>query len=171
MQNSNSQLISIVVPAYNVEPYIERTIRSLFAQTYQNLEIVAVDDGSTDGTAKILTALQKEDIRLKIICQKNSGVTKARFAGIRQATGEYIGFSDGDDYVEPEMFEILLKNAIQYQADISHCGYRMIVGNRTDYYYNTGKIIQQDHQKGLHDLLSGDFVEPDWSINCISQIY
>lgn len=160
MNNSQSLLISIIVPAYNVQPYIERTVRSLFAQTYSSLEIIVVDDGSTDETIDVLNALQKEDSRLKIIQQENSGVTKARFAGIKQAHGNYIGFIDGDDYAEPEMFEILLKNAIQYQADISHCGYRMIVGNRTDYYYNTGKIIQQDHQKGLHDLLSGDFVEP-----------
>jgi glycosyltransferase involved in cell wall biosynthesis len=87
-------------------------------------------------------------------------VTAARLTGIREASGDWIGFVDGDDYIEPDMYERLLKNARRYQADISHCGYQMVFPSRTDYYYNTGHLVCQDTQKGIRNLLEGKFIEP-----------
>lgn len=152
--------ISLIVPAYNIENEITRCVESLLEQTYQNLEIILVNDGSSDGTLDVLYALSKRDRRIRVINKNNAGVTRARLDGVRAATGAWIGFVDGDDYVEPMMFETLLQNAYQYDADISHCGYQMVFPSRVDYYYNTGRVVQQDHITGLKDLLIGAFIEP-----------
>lgn len=152
--------ISIIIPAYNIENEITRCVESLLEQTYQNLEIILVNDGSSDGTLNVLQELSQRDPRIRVINKSNEGVTRARLDGVKAATGDWIGFVDGDDYVEPMMFEILLENAYQYDADISHCGYQMVFPSRVDYYYNTGRVVQQDHITGLKDLLIGAFIEP-----------
>lgn len=153
-------LITIVVPAYNLEQYLANTLDSIVAQSYKNLEIIVVDDGSTDGTETLLDRYATLDSRIKVIHKENGGVTSARLRGVSESKGEWIGFVDGDDYIEPQMYERLLENALKYNADISHCGYQMIFPNRVDYYYNTGKLILQDKESGLRDLVTGGFVEP-----------
>ena len=154
-------LISIIVPAYNIESYVLRCIQSLLCQTYDNLEIIIVNDGSVDGTGKIIDDAAEKDSRIVVIHKENGGVSSARIAGIQVATGEYIGFVDGDDYVEPEMFEHLLKNAEMYEADISHCGYQMLFPDgHIDYYYNTGRKEELDYLQGLYALVQGRFIEP-----------
>lgn len=153
-------LISIIVPAYNIENYIERSIRSIMNQTYSNLEIIIVDDGSTDKTGIIIDRLAKEDQRIIPIHEKNGGVSAARNIGLDIAKGEYIGFVDGDDYIEENMYEQLISNAIRYDADISHCGYQMVFPNRIDYYYNTKEVMIQDCKKGIYDLIKADKIEP-----------
>ena len=160
MNGDNIDLISVIVPVYNLEKHIENTVKSIREQTYHNLEIIVVDDGSFDATSQIIDRIAQEDSRVKVIHKENGGVTRARFRGIEVATGEWIGFVDGDDYIEPEMFEVLLNNAYKYDADISHCGYQMVFPNRIDYYYNTGRLVLQDNATGLYDLLQGSFVEP-----------
>lgn len=155
-----NEKITVIVPAYNIENYIENTVKSICSQTYENLEIILIDDGSKDHTPQLVDALADVDMRIRVIHQKNGGVTKARLAGVAAATGDWIGFVDGDDYIEPDMYQRLYDNAQKYQADISHCGYRMVFPSRVDYYYNTGRFVEQDHQTGLRDLLSGSFVEP-----------
>lgn len=152
--------ISIIVPAYNIEDFIENTVKSIRQQTYCNLEIILVDDGSTDETSQIIDRLAMEDERIRVIHKENGGVTRARFTGIEAAVGDWIGFVDGDDYIEPDMYEHLLDNAHKYHADISHCGYQMVFPSRVDYYYNTGRLVEQDKMTGLKDLLEGSFVEP-----------
>ncbi len=153
--------ISVVIPAYNIENYISATIESVLAQTYDNIEIVIVNDGSKDGTAGILDEYAAKHSCIKVIHKENGGVTSARLRGVQEATGEWIGFVDGDDLLENDMYERLMGNAEKYNADISHCGYRMeFPKGRIDYYYNTGKIVEQDNRKGLYDLLSGEYVEP-----------
>ena len=93
--------------------------------------------------------------------RRDGGVSTARSAGLAIATGEYIGFVDGDDYIEPQMFESLLTNMRKYGADISHCGYKMVFPDgHEDLYYGTGKLVEQTHEEGIRDLLRGDFVEP-----------
>ena len=156
----NDIKISIIVPAYNIEQYVINSVRSICAQTYQNIEVILVNDGSKDTTPKLLEQLAEEDERIKVIHKENGGVTRARISGVEAATGEWIGFVDGDDYIEPHMYEMLLKNAIKYQADISHCGYQMVFPSRTDFYYGTGRLVEQDRKTGLKDLLEGTFVEP-----------
>lgn len=155
-----NEKITVVVPAYNIENYIENTAKSICSQTYENLEIILVDDGSKDHTPQIVDALADVDMRIRVIHQKNGGVTKARLAGVAAATGDWIGFVDGDDCIEPDMYQRLIDNAHKYHADISHCGYQMVFPSRVDYYYNTGRLVEQDKRTGLKDLLSGTFVEP-----------
>lgn len=157
----NTQLISIVVPAYNIELYIARCLDSLLSQTYRNLEIIVVNDGSTDETGAIIDAYASRDSRVVAVHKENGGVSSARICGIHAAKGDYIGFVDGDDFAEPEMFSRLLKNMLEYNADISHCGYQMVFPDgHVDMYYNTGKKLVQDRETGLRDLIQGTFVEP-----------
>ncbi len=154
-------LISIIVPAYNIAPYIERCLDSLLNQTYRTLEIIVVDDGSKDDTGAIADSFAQNDSRIVVIHKENGGVSSARMAGIAVAKGEYIGFVDGDDYVESIMFEKLLNNAIAYNADISHCGYQMCFPDgRVYYFYNTGLLAKQDKITALKELLSGSRIEP-----------
>lgn len=154
-------MISVIIPVYNLENYIEKTLKSVINQTYKDIEVIAVDDGSTDGSAKILDKLAEQYSKLKIIHKLNEGVTSARLAGIQAAKGEWIGFVDGDDIIENNMYERLLNNAIKYNAKISHCGYQMIFRDgRIHYFYNTNRVVVQDRMKGITDLLEGIFVEP-----------
>ena len=154
-------MISIVIPFYNLEKYAVKTLDSVFAQTYLNTEVIAVDDGSADGTGKILDEYARHEKRLKVIHKQNEGVSRARLDGIKAAGGEYIGFVDGDDLIDSDMYERLLANALKYDADISHCGYRMIrPDGKTEYYYNTGEVIIQDNRQGIYDLLDGSKIEP-----------
>ena len=157
----NNIIVSIIVPAYNIDNYISRCLDSLLNQEYQKLEIIVVDDGSTDDTGKIIDQYAAIDPRIVPIHKENGGVSSARLAGILRATGTYIGFVDGDDYVEPGMYKHLLANAIKYQADISHCGYKMVFPDgHEDEYYGTGKIVDQNREQALIALLSGEYVEP-----------
>lgn len=153
-------LISIIVPAFNIENYISRCLDNLINQNYENIEIIVINDGSNDRTGAIIDNYVKKDCRIKVIHKKNEGVSIARNIGIDIAKGDYIGFVDGDDTVDKEMFEVLVKNAIKYNAYISHCGYKMIFPNRCDFYYNTENLIIQDNHKGLVDLLRADIIEP-----------
>lgn len=153
-------LLSIIVPAFNIEDYISRCLDSLINQNYKNVEIIVVDDGSEDKTGEIIDRYVQKDLGIKVVHKKNEGVSIARNIGIDIAKGDYIGFVDGDDTVDENMFDTLIKNAIKYDADISHCGYKMVFPSRIDYYYNTEEIIVQDNHEGLKDLLKADKVEP-----------
>lgn len=154
-------MISVIVPAYNIAPYLDKSIASICAQSYGNLEIVIVDDGSSDDTLSVARELAEQDRRIRVISKENGGVTSARLRGVAEASGEWIGFVDGDDYIEPQMYERLMHNALEYQADISHCGYQMVFPKgHVDYYYNTGRLVQHDRQEGLSALLDGVYIEP-----------
>lgn len=152
--------ITVIVPVYNLEKYLERSVTSICNQTYKNIEIILINDGSKDNSLSIMKTLAIRDNRIHVINKENGGVTKARLEGVKVATGTWIGFVDGDDFVEPDMYERLLNNAIKYNAQISHCGYQMVFPDHVDYYYNTEKIILQDNTVGIKDLLEGSFVEP-----------
>ena len=156
--------ISIVIPAYNIESYLGKTLDSVLAQTYKNIEIIVVNDGSNDGTADIINTYASKDDRILAIHKENGGVISARLRGVEAATGEWIGFVDGDDYVEPQMFSELLDNALIHGADISHCGYQMVFPNgRVDYYYNTGRLIKQEGVDGVKGLVSGTIEPGIWN--------
>jgi len=161
--NVKSPMISIIVPSYNVECYLSSCLDSLLGQQYNNLEIVIVNDGSTDNTGQLAESYrEKHPNRIICIHQKNSGVLKARLEGIRAARGEWIGFADGDDFVEKDMYERLLGNALSHRADISHCGFQIVAnqGEKIHFFYNTGRVLEQNKNQGLKDLLDGDFIEP-----------
>ncbi len=155
-------LISVVVPVYNLENYIVRALDSILLQTYKNIEVIVVDDGSTDNSAEVIDeyARKHKDV-VKTLHIKNSGVSVARMHGVLAAKGDWIGFIDGDDVVEPDMYERLIANAKKYEADISHCGYQMVFPDgRINYFHNTDKTRIQDRAMGITDLLDGSVVEP-----------
>lgn len=158
MQND---LISIIVPVFNLENELTRCLDSILAQSYQSIEVIVVDDGSSDGSAEIVRQYAEKDSRIKPVFQENGGVTSARLHGVREASGQWIGFVDGDDEIESDMYERLLKNAEAYHADISHCGYQMCFADgRVHYFHNTGFLAQQDKITALKELLSASRVEP-----------
>ncbi len=119
-------MISVIVPVYNVEKYLEKCVKSVQKQTYRALEIILVDDGSTDESGKICDELKKKDDRIKVIHQKNQGLSAARNTGLEQAKGEYVAFIDSDDYIEKEMYERMLFALENNSADICMCGYKMV---------------------------------------------
>lgn len=114
-------LVSIVVPVYNVEKYLERCVKSLTEQTLQDIEIILVDDGSLDSSGKLCDLLKTEDERIKVIHQKNVGVSAARNRGLEIATGEYITFVDSDDYIDSDMYQAMMEKAVQYDCDVIMC--------------------------------------------------
>lgn len=115
------KLISVIVPIYNVEPYLERCIESIRNQTYNNLEIILVDDGSKDGCGIICDHYEKLDSRIKVIHKVNGGLSDARNAGIEIATGDYFAFIDSDDFIHHTMYEKLMGKMLETNADIAIC--------------------------------------------------
>ena len=121
----DSELISIIVPVYNVEQYLERCVKSLLEQTYQNLEIIMVDDGSKDSAGIIADKLKQLDDRIKVFHKENGGLSDARNYGLQYATGKYISFVDSDDFVDSEFIKTLYDTMIETQTVISAVGYQM----------------------------------------------
>lgn len=147
-------LISIVVPVYNVEKYVQKCIESIINQTYKNLEILLIDDGSSDSSGKICDEMAKKDSRIIVIHNENGGASVARNTGIRMAKGEYIGFVDSDDYIEPDMYQKLITANIRYGAQVSMCG-RFCEKEGTDESYElftTNKKVMTA-QGAVHNLL------------------
>ena len=124
------ELISVIVPAYNIEDYLQKCLESILAQSYKNIEIIIVDDGSADKTGEIVDQYTTQyPNKIKSLHLQNGGVLNARLKGIEIASGEWIGFVDGDDEIESDMYERLIKNAYVYGADISHCGYHLAISS------------------------------------------
>lgn len=126
MINMTDELISVIVPVYNGKQYIGACMRSIVNQTYKNLEIILVDDGSLDGSAEICDAWKDQDSRVRVIHQKNGGLSHARNSGMRLASGKYIAFVDIDDLVHPQMYETLHAIAVRYGLDMAVCKYQSI---------------------------------------------
>ena len=108
MRNENP-LITVIIPIYNIMDCLERCVNSVCAQTYRNLEILLVDDGSTDGTGALCDRLAEGDGRIRVFHKENGGSSSARNLGLQQARGEYVGFVDSDDFIEPDMYERLME--------------------------------------------------------------
>lgn len=111
-------MISLIVPVYNIEKYLERCVSSILVQTYKEYELILVDDGSIDGSSDLCDFYAQQDNRIIVIHKENGGLVSARKAGLAIAKGEYIGFVDGDDWIEPRMYEHLIQLAMEYQADM-----------------------------------------------------
>lgn len=114
-------LISIIVPIYKVENYIKQCVDSIISQTYKNLEIILVDDGSPDSCPQICDDYAKQDSRVKVIHKPNGGLMSARQTGLKQATGDYVGFVDGDDWIEPDMYAHFAAAIEKYKPDMALC--------------------------------------------------
>lgn len=123
--------ISIIVPVYNVAGYLDKCISSIIGQTYDKLQIVLIDDGSTDGSSQICDEYQKRDLRITVIHKQNGGLVSARKAGLCAATGEYIGYVDGDDWIERDLYEHMLNVLIQYQVDMVETEHYMDAGEKS----------------------------------------
>ena len=130
--DDQSELISVIVPAYNIADYIERGVNSVRNQTYRNLEIIVVDDGSTDNTGALCDRIASEDRRVQVIHKENGGLAEARNVGIARAKGSYIGFVDGDDWIDPDMYGEMLGALKEQCADLAVCRYRQVYRNHTD---------------------------------------
>lgn len=120
---SNESLISIIVPIYNVEQYLKRCVDSLLKQSYKNIEIILIDDGSPDNCPSICDEYAKDDSRIRVFHKTNGGLSDARNYGLKQSLGEFIIFVDADDYVDKNYISTLFENIIKYKADISICSY------------------------------------------------
>ena len=136
MKNSENykiknEKVSVIVPVYNVEKYLKRCLDSIIDQTYSNIEIILIDDGSTDNSGTICDRYTKNDKRIIVIHKENGGLSSARNAGIEIATGKYLCFIDSDDYIENDMIEYLYCGIKKYDVDIATCGFSNI--------YSTGR--------------------------------
>ncbi|MST58331.1 glycosyltransferase [Lachnospiraceae bacterium WCA3-601-WT-6H] len=126
MDRKEDALISVIVTAYNVETYLDECIKSILNQTYSNLEVILVDDGSTDAVPEICDKWMEQDKRIKVIHKMNGGCSSAKNTGMAAATGDYIGFVDGDDYIVPEYYETLLTCLLETNSDIVRTGMQRV---------------------------------------------
>lgn len=120
------ELISVIVPVYNVQKYLEKCIESILSQTYKNIEIILIDDGSTDNSGKICDECVERDSRIRVIHQKNKGLSAARNRGIECSKGKYIVFIDSDDYIHNRMIEILYQAIIENHAELAICDFKYV---------------------------------------------
>lgn len=153
-------LVSVIIPAYNAEQYIEKCLRSFMSQTHTNLEIIVINDGSQDGTVAVLARLAASDPRIQIITQKNHGVSYARNTGLKAANGEYITFADADDYVDEQYVEALLKGIRREDADVSCCGFVLHRPDREITFFEGEAQRIWGQEEALECLITGDLIEP-----------
>lgn len=147
--------ISIIIPVYNKENLISRCVDSVINQTYKELEIIIVDDGSTDRSGIICEEYSKKDNRIRVIHKKNGGLSSARNAGLKIATGDYIGFVDSDDWISVDFFEYLLNLLVRYNADISIC----------DYCLTNGLISTENVDESITSLQRDDLLRTFFRVN------
>lgn len=129
---NNNPKISIIVPVYKTEKYLDRCLESIVNQTYKNLEIILVDDASPDNCPQMCDDWAQKDSRIRAFHIENNGVANARNFALTNSSGEYVGFVDSDDYIEKNQFEILYQNMVEFDADISVCGYQINVEDEAE---------------------------------------
>lgn len=151
----DDKLISVIVTAYNIENYLPRCVDSLLAQTYEPMEIILVDDGSTDGTAGICDEYARKSSLIRVIHKENGGPSSARNEGLKIAKGDYIGYVDGDDWTEPDMYKDMLRACLDTGAQIAICSYRQ-VGEGAEEVHPTGKVLSLSRQEALELYISGN---------------
>jgi glycosyltransferase involved in cell wall biosynthesis len=148
--------ISVIVPVYNNEKYLQKTVESILNQTYKNIEIILVDDGSVDESPRICDEMAEDYENIVAIHQKNKGVSSARNAGLKKATGELIAFCDGDDILQEDMYELLHKQMTEENSDIACCSSSLIMENNTVLNKLSGKkLVWESCDDYLRDFLVG----------------
>lgn len=152
--------VSVIVPVYNAEKYLKKCVDSLLAQTYSNVEIILINDGSTDSSPMICDEY-KSDNRVVVIHQENKGVAAARNNGLRNATGDYIGFVDADDFVKEDMFEVLLSTAVDNDCDMVNCGHFEVAED--------GTVLRECTD--THGFTPNELVPQDDLLNRIKEIH
>ncbi len=139
-------LVSIIIPIYNTEKYLDKCIKSVVNQTLKDIEIILINDGSTDNSSNICDEWEKKDNRIKVVHQENKGLFKVREFGTKLSTSNYIGFIDSDDYIEDNMIEILYDKALAHNADMVQCGVRLFYEDDTtqDFGYEVEEILKEN---------------------------
>lgn len=152
--------ISTIVPVYNVEKYLTKCIDSIINQTYKDLEIILVDDGSTDNSGQICDQYAKKDNRIKVIHKENGGLSDARNVGIKNSTGEYLSFIDSDDYIDKDMIECLYNAITNTNSDIAVCG-KYIEGETGKYYLKNvnSQLKIYDSKEALKSILTNNLID------------
>ena len=147
-------LISVIVPIYNVEDYLNRCVDSIINQTYKNLEIILVDDGSPDNCPQMCDDYAKKDSRIRVVHKENGGLSDARNAGMKVATGEYVSFIDSDDYISLDFYETLLETIVDNDSDIVECGVvKFYEDNNFDEYNDDLKVTNYETVDALDGLI------------------
>ncbi len=149
-------VLSIIIPVYNKEQYINGCLTSILNQTFTDFELILVNDGSTDGSEAVCRRFAESDNRIALITKPNGGVSSARNVGLSKASGKYIGFIDSDDAIEPDMYELLIRNAEQYQADISICRLKTIFPDKTVAPAEQEGVEVFKHEQALSLFLKGE---------------
>lgn len=149
-------LISVIIPVYGVEKYIAQGLESVINQTYKNLEIIVVNDGTKDRSAEIAKKYAAQDSRIKVYDFENGGISVARNRGLEIATGDYISYIDSDDWLDKRMYETLLKSAIQNNADMVKCGIiETNVAKEENFTFSNEKIINNEQHIGFENYFNG----------------
>lgn len=148
-------MISVIVPVYNASKYLERCVNSILVQSFRDIEIILVNDGSTDNSLDICYELSKRDFRIKVIDQNNSGVSATRNKGFSESIGEYIIYIDADDMLENDMLQILYNNINEYNADMAMCGVKIIdeQNNLIRYENNTNECVKLGQKEAIERFL------------------
>lgn len=145
--------ISVIVPVYNAENYINRCVDSILNQTHKDIEVILVNDGSKDNSLEILREYEQKDSRVKVIDQENKGVAVARDVGLKNAIGEYIAFCDSDDSYEPDFLQLLYKNLINYGADMSLCRARLFKNEEPSILNESDSVLIWDRHQAINAFL------------------
>ena len=151
--------ISVIVPIYNVEPYLRRCIDSIINQTYENLEIILVDDESPDNCGQICDDYAKKDTRIKVIHKKNGGLSDARNVGLEVCTGDFISFVDSDDWIELNTYEIMMKSMNEYNADMVVSNINYVYKNKVESKYSEDKIRCFNKEEAMKELIKDGLVQ------------
>ena len=159
--------ISIIVPVYNVEKYLKKCIDSILNQSFQNFELILVDDGSTDSSGEICNEYALKDRRVLVIHKENGGLSSARNEGIKASSAEYVGFVDSDDYISFSMYEFLYNNLIENNADISICGLYNCYENNVYPQYSKKEFYLLNNEQALKMALEGKI----FSVHAVNKLY
>ena len=154
-------MITIIVPIYNVEQYLQNCVDSIINQTYTNLEILLIDDGSQDRCGEICDEYAKKDGRVRVFHTENRGLSASRNLGLREAKGEFIGFVDSDDWIEPEMYDVLLRKMKETDADICVCGYWSEGVSSTKQFHYTDALYNE--KEAMTALIHGKIGNYTWN--------
>ena len=165
-------MISVIIPVYNVEPYLRKCLDSVVNQTYKDLEILIIDDGSTDGSGAICDEYGNIDSRIRVFHTENKGLSCARNLGLDESKGDWIGFVDSDDLIEPDMYEVLLEKAEETGADVVECGVFKEYSDRTEGHNRTRKVFSRTEaiRALVNRELSNSAWNKLWSNSCYSGI-
>ena len=167
MDNIIAPELSVIVPVYNVEKCLEKCIESILNQTFKNYELILVDDGSPDNSGKICDEYAKKYSKIRVIHKKNGGLSQARNVGISVSKGEYLSFIDSDDYIASDMFEFLMKNLKENNADVSVCGIYDCYKDKIVHQCKDQKFLILDNETALSEALIGKNI----SVNAVNKIY